>query len=299
MIFIKLIIILILLLCVIGAGIVAAMFFGVFGDDFEITKEELVIGSANSVVWDRNGAEIANLSKEQQRKIISLDEMADYLPKAYVAIEDKRFYDHDGVDWKRTLGAIGNTILKGGSSYGGSSITQQLVKNITGDKDSSGIAGIMRKVKEWTKAYQVERMISKQQILELYLNILFIGGQDIHGVELGAQYYFSKSAKDLDLAQCAFLAGINSSPNSYNPFDETKDQEKVKETIKKKSINSTKRNERSRIYWKRRRVQQSSSRSRSWASIHKRKRRKHNRLLISHRCSTKTNNKSSNERKKM
>ena len=175
------------------------MFFGVFGDDFEITKEELVIGSANSVVLDRNGAEIANLSKEQQRKIISLDEMADYLPKAYVAIEDKRFYDHDGVDWKRTLGAIGNTVLKGGSSYGGSSITQQLVKNITGDKDSSGIAGIMRKVKEWTKAYQVERMISKQQILELYLNILFIGGQDIHGVELGAQYYFSKSAKDLDL----------------------------------------------------------------------------------------------------
>ena len=200
MIFIKLIIILILLLCVIGAGIVAAMFFGVFGDDFEITKEDLVIGSANSVVLDRNGAEIANLSKEQQRKIISLDEMADYLPKAYVAIEDKRFYDHDGVDWKRTLGAIGNTVLKGGSSYGGSSITQQLVKNITGDKDSSGIAGIMRKVKEWTKAYQVERMISKQQILELYLNILFIGGQDIHGVELGAQYYFSKSAKDLDLA---------------------------------------------------------------------------------------------------
>ena len=80
------------------------MFFGVFGDDFEITKEDLVIGSANSVVLDRNGAEIANLSKEQQRKIISLDEMADYLPKAYVAIEDKRFYDHDGVDWKRTIG---------------------------------------------------------------------------------------------------------------------------------------------------------------------------------------------------
>ncbi len=224
--------------------------------------------------------------------------MADYLPKAYVAIEDKRFYDHDGVDWKRTLGAIGNTILKGGSSYGGSSITQQLVKNITGDKDSSGIAGIMRKVKEWTKAYQVERMISKQQILELYLNILFIGGQDIHGVELEHNTISAKVQKDLDLAQCAFLAGINSSPNSYNPFDETKDQEKSKRNNKeKKSINSTKRNERSRIYWKRRRVQQSSSRSRSWASIHKRKRRKHNRLLISHRCSTKTNNKSSNEKK--
>ncbi len=236
MVFLKICIIIALLLCVVGAGVVAAMFFGLFGDDFEISKDDLVIGSANSIVLDKNGNEIANLSKEQQRKIISLDDMSDYLPKAYIAIEDKRFYDHNGVDWKRTLGAIGNTLVRGGSSYGGSTITQQLVKNITGDKDSSGIAGIMRKVKEWAKAYQVERMISKQQILELYLNILFVGGQDIHGVELGAKYYFNKSAKDLDLAQCAFLAGINSSPNSYNPFDESKDQEKVKENIKKKVL---------------------------------------------------------------
>lgn len=236
MIFIRLIIILILLCCVVGAGIIAAMFFGLFGDDFEITKDELVIGTSNSVVLDRNGNELTDLSEEQQRKIITLDEMADYLPKAYIAIEDKRFYDHSGVDWKRTAGAILNTVLKGGSSYGGSTITQQLVKNITGEKESSGINGIMRKVKEWAKAYQVERMISKQQILELYLNILFVGGSDIHGVELGAQYYFNKSAKDLDLAECAFLAGINSSPNTYNPFDTTKDQEKVKELIKNKVL---------------------------------------------------------------
>ena len=236
MIFIRLVIILILLCCVIGAGIIAAMFFGLFGDDFEISKDELVIGTSNSVVLDRNGNELTDLSKEQQRKIITLDEMADYLPKAYIAIEDKRFYEHSGVDWKRTGGAILNTVLKGGSSYGGSTITQQLVKNITGEKDSSGISGIMRKVKEWAKAYQVERMISKQQILELYLNILFVGGSDIHGVELGAQYYFSKSAKDLDLAECAFLAGINSSPNTYNPFDTSKDQEKVKELIKNKVL---------------------------------------------------------------
>ena len=239
MITIKILIILFLLCCVIGAGIIAAMFFGLFGDDFQITKEELVIGTSNSVVLDKNGNEIANLSKEQQRKIITLDQMADYLPKAYVAIEDKRFYDHNGVDWKRTAGAIFNTIFTGGSSYGGSTITQQLVKNITDERESEGIAGILRKVREWAKAYQVERMISKQQILELYLNILFVGGRDIHGVELGAQYYFSKSAKDLDLAECAFLAGINSSPNSYNPFDTTdtpEEQEAKKEKIKNKVL---------------------------------------------------------------
>ena len=229
---IKIAIILFLLLCVIGAGIVAGMFFGLFGDEFEITKEELKIGAANSVVVDSNGAVIANLSGDEKRKIITLEDMADYLPKAYVAIEDERFYKHSGVDFKRTAGAIVNTIF-GNSTYGGSTITQQLVKNITKDDEASGLAGIFRKVKEWAKAYQVERMISKDQILELYLNILFVGSNNLHGVELGAEYYFNKSAKDLDLAECAFMAGINHSPNAYDPFDESKDNtEKIKNRTK-------------------------------------------------------------------
>lgn len=228
----KIMLVLFLLLCVIGAGIVAGMFFGLFGDEFEITKEELKIGAANSVVVDKNGAVIANLSGDEKRKIITLEDMAEYLPKAYIAIEDERYYKHSGVDFKRTAGAIVNTVL-GGSSYGGSTITQQLVKNITKDDEASGMEGILRKVKEWAKAYQVERMISKDQILELYLNILFVGSSNLHGVELGAEYYFNKSAKDLDLAECAFMAGINSSPNSYDPFDTSKDNtEKIKNKTK-------------------------------------------------------------------
>ncbi len=219
---IKIFIILILLLCVIGAGIVAGMFFGLFGNEFEITKDELKIGTSNTVVVDQNGAVIANLNGDEKRKVITLADMSNYLPKAYVAIEDERYYKHSGVDFKRTAGAIVHTVF-GGSSYGGSTITQQLVKNITKDDESSGIAGIFRKVKEWAKAYQVERMISKDQILELYLNILFVGSSNLHGVELGAEYYFNKSAKDLDLAECAFMAGINNSPNSYDPYDESKD----------------------------------------------------------------------------
>ena len=212
---IKIFIILILLLCVIGAGIVAGMFFGLFGNEFEITKDELKIGASNTVVVDQNGAVIANLNGDEKRKVITLADMSNYLPKAYVAIEDERYYKHSGVDFKRTAGAIVHTVF-GGSSYGGSTITQQLVKNITKDDESSGIAGIFRKVKEWAKAYQVERMISKDQILELYLNILFVGSSNLHGVELGAEYY-------LDLAECAFMAGINNSPNSYDPYDESKD----------------------------------------------------------------------------
>ena len=236
---IKILIIIFLLLCVIGAGVVAAIFFGLFGDDFEITKEDLKISASNSKVVDQSGNVIADLSGDEKRKIVTLDQMSDYLPKAYISIEDERFYKHDGVDFKRTGGAIIGKVL-GKSSYGGSTITQQLVKNITKDAETSGIEGIMRKVKEWAKAYQVERMISKEQILELYLNILYIGGEgNLHGVQLGAEYYFNKSAKDLDLAECSFLAGINSSPNYYNPYklyNENDTEEKRAERIKSKCL---------------------------------------------------------------
>jgi len=239
MMFIKIMIVLFLLLCVVGAGIIAGLFFGLFGDDFEISKDQLKIGAANSIVVNGNGEVVANLSGDEKRKVITLEEMSSYLPKAYVAIEDERFYKHSGVDFKRTAGAILNTIL-GDSSYGGSTITQQLVKNVTKDDQTQGMAGIFRKVKEWAKAYQVERMISKDQILELYLNILYVGGEgNLHGVELGAQYYFNKSAKDLDLAESAFLAGINSSPYYYNPYklsSETDTEEKRNDRIKSKTL---------------------------------------------------------------
>ncbi len=233
--FLKILLIIFLLICVVGAGIIAAMFFGLFGDEFEITKEELTAGSSNTVVVDSEGNEIASLNVKEQRKTISLSEMPQYLPKAYIAIEDKRFYSHSGVDLKRTTGAILGAVV-GNSSYGGSSITQQLVKNITNDKQRSGLAGVTRKLKEWTKAVQIERMISKDQILELYLNIIFVGGPELHGVELGSIYYFNKSAKDLDLAECAFLAGINHSPNAYNPYNENLNQEKVAKSTKERTL---------------------------------------------------------------
>ena len=233
--FFKILLVIFLLLCVIGAGIIAAMMFGLFGDEFEITKEELIVGNSNTIVLDKDGNEIANLSSDEKRKTISLSEMSPYLPKAYIAIEDKRFYSHSGVDMKRTAGAILG-VITGKSSYGGSSITQQLVKNITKDNARSGISGIVRKMKEWSKAVQVERMISKDQILELYLNIIFVGGNELHGVELASQYYFNKSAKDLDLAECAFLAGINNSPNAYSPYDTSLDQEKTANLRKERTL---------------------------------------------------------------
>ena len=228
--FFLIIIILLLLALIAGMWGFAGLLLGWYGnEDIQISKEDLQIKVSNSVIVDQNGTVLADLSGDEKRKIITLEDMADDLANAYIAIEDERFYEHSGVDFKRTAGAIANTLLNGNSSYGGSTITQQLVKNITNDNESTGIEGIKRKIREWQRAYQVERMISKEEILELYLNILFVGANNLHGVELGAEYYFNKSAKDLSLAECAFMAGINHSPNSYNPYSTTVDNsEKIK-----------------------------------------------------------------------
>ena len=231
---IKLFFVLILLVVVVAAGILIGMLYGGWGEEFKISEEELVIGGSNSLIVDINGEKLAELSGDENRKIIRLDQMPDNLKNAYIAIEDERFYSHQGVDFKRTAAAIFQYIIhRGSSSFGGSTITQQLVKNITKDDEKSGKEGVIRKVKEWAKAYQIERMISKEQILELYLNIIFVGGKTNNlGVEIGSEYYFNKSAQDLDLAECAYLAGINHSPNSYNPFGETDNSEKIKNRTK-------------------------------------------------------------------
>lgn len=233
---IKIGLVVLMLLIIIGAGVLVGTFFGVFGEELKISEEDLVIKFKNSSVYDKDGNEIATLSGGTKRKIVSMTDMNEYLPKAFVAIEDERYYTHRGVDLKRTLAATATFILHAGdSSFGGSTITQQLVKNITTDDEDSGLGGALRKVKEMSKAIQVEQYLSKDQILELYLNIIFMGGNDINGVALGSVYYFDKDVKDLSIAECAYLAGINHSPNGYNPFKEDaegKRQEKIKKRTK-------------------------------------------------------------------
>ena len=223
--FILIFFIICILLFLAGVGVFAAIFFS---DKWNITKEELVIKMQNSSIYNKDDKLLHDLKGEENRKIIPLGEMGEYIPKAYVAIEDERFYKHSGIDLYRTAGAIFTYITHGGkSSFGGSTITQQLVKNIMEDDDDS----IARKIREWSRAYKVEQMLSKSEILELYLNEIFMGGT-AYGVESGAQYYFSKSAKDLSLAESAFLAGINNSPNYYNPFGEEDNTELIETRTK-------------------------------------------------------------------
>ena len=219
----KKIILIILIIIILVCGIV----LGVSAHQWKKLAQEMM-NNEYSTVLDTEGNEIAKLGSERKNIDIAIDQIPDNLKNAYVSIEDERFYSHHGVDLKRTASAIASYIIHfGSSSYGGSTITQQLVKNLTGDSTDS----IFRKVKEWWQAWQLETCLDKDEILEGYLNIIYVG-PSIYGVEAGSRYYFNKSCSDLSLAECAFLAGINHSPNSYNPFTEEDNSEKIKKRTK-------------------------------------------------------------------
>ncbi len=149
------------------------------------------------------------------------------LVNAFVAIEDKRFHTHYGVDWKRTFGAVINTVIPIYSSrQGGSTITQQLVKNLTGDNDTSA----MRKVREIMRARYLESNYSKSTILECYLNTIPMG-HGLYGVEVAANYYFDKSVDELTLLECASLASITKAPSNYAPDDNPDANKTRRETV--------------------------------------------------------------------
>lgn len=148
-----------------------------------------------------------------------LNEIPVHLQNALIAIEDERFWEHDGVDWKRTAGAMVNLVVNrvfhiGNTEYGGSTITQQLIRVTTQNKDHS----IKRKVNEILAAVELERNEStKQQVLEAYLNNLPLTG-DLVGVGIGARYYFGKEVQELDLAESAVLVSITNNPSQYDPY---------------------------------------------------------------------------------
>ena len=177
-----------------------------------------------SVILDENKNVITTLGREKMHENITQNDITNNLKNAYIAIEDERYYKHHGVDIKRTSSAIFSYIIHfGSSSFGGSTITQQYVKNLTGNDSNS----INRKVGEWIKAFETEMCMSKDEILCSYLNIIYVG-PNVYGVQMGSKFYFNKDAKDLSLEECAFLAGLNHSPNSYNPFTEKDNSERIK-----------------------------------------------------------------------
>lgn len=166
--------------------------------------------------YDENGneVEIKRLAADENRIWVDYEEMSPYLIDAVVAVEDKRFYEHKGVDWQRTASSLLKDVLNlEGAGQGGSTITQQLIKNITGDDEVTW----ERKLREIFRALSIEEKYTKIDIIESYLNRIWFGGM-IYGVGAASAYYFDKEASELTVSEAAILAGMIRSPGSYNPY---------------------------------------------------------------------------------
>lgn len=158
---------------------------------------------------DGNEVEIARLHGEENREWVDLEDVCQDLQDAVVALEDKRFPNHKGVDWIRTIGVV----VEYSFSQGGSTITQQLIKNLTGENSVT----FVRKYKEIKNALALEQHFDKEEILEAYLNTIYLD-MGCYGIKTGAEYYFDKDVDELTLMECAILASITNAPRKYNPI---------------------------------------------------------------------------------
>ena len=160
-----------------------------------------------------NWKELTTLHGLENRIWVDYDRIPQYMEKALISIEDKRFYRHNGVDWYRTAGAFVNMFVGMKNTFGGSTITQQLIKNLTQQDDIT----VQRKLLEIFQALEFEKDHDKKEIIEWYLNAVYFG-EGCYGVQTAAQTYFGKDVSELSLAECAAIVGITNLPTYYDPF---------------------------------------------------------------------------------
>lgn len=180
----------------------------------DIADQERLMNRNNTgiVLTDKNGTTIYNTGRAQHRELVPLDTISDELEHAVVASEDKDFYKHDGFSVTGIFRSLFNNVSSGSITGGGSTITQQLAKNTLLSEQQT----ILRKYQELAISVAIEQRYSKDQILDMYLNSAYFGG-NVFGIEEAAKFYFNTSPKDLDLAQSAMLIGILPAPNAYSP----------------------------------------------------------------------------------
>lgn len=210
--------IIMLVLCLLVGGL-----FAYFRKDLDAIRPSEIAKNVKSTVntyVDRNGELLwEDKGAGNYKLVVDSKNMGTYIKQATVAIEDKEFYQHSGISISGLIRAAINNFL-GGRTQGGSTLTQQLIKQVffSTESDKRGINGIPRKIKEVILALEIERMYNKDQILTLYLNESPYGGRR-NGVESGAQTYFGKSSKDLSLPEAALIAAIPQNPSVYNPYN--------------------------------------------------------------------------------
>ncbi len=202
-----------------AAGLVAGGVYGIIQTAPLISADDLRITNLNSYVYDAEGNVIAELKKEENRVWINFDEIPPMLIDAYVAVEDKRFFEHEGIDYTRIANAglefIQHLFNPDVDISGGSTITQQLIKNLTKNTQVT----LTRKIGEQWQALNLEKNLTKNEILTYYLNVVPMG-HTFYGIETAAKGYYGKDVRDLSLAECASLAGITNWPTKYMPINE-------------------------------------------------------------------------------
>ena len=187
--------------------------------------DETLIPDAASQFYDINGNAIYTTLSEERRVPVTIDKIPKHVQRAFIAIEDNRFYEHGGIDYRGTARALLST-LSGHEVQGGSTITQQLAKNAFLTQGRS----IIRKIKEAFIAKELEHKYTKDEILTMYLNQIYFG-QGAYGIESASMYYFNKHVQNLDIAEAATLAAIPKSPNYFNPFENPQESKKRQELV--------------------------------------------------------------------
>ena len=207
------ILIVILVIAALAASVIAGAVVGFIDNSMDLIAEEYNLDFTSIIYYideeTNQPVEMDRIHRNENRVWVDIENIPENLTNAFIAIEDERFRDHKGVDLKRTFGAFLQWITGNKNSYGGSTITQQLIKNITGENDVSPT----RKIQEIVRAINLEKKMSKDQIIEMYMNTIYFGA-GCHGVQTAANYYFSKDVKDLTLEQCASLAGVVKAPTT-------------------------------------------------------------------------------------
>jgi penicillin-binding protein 1A len=202
------------LLLVVVAVLLAAQVVRAGGSDLTRLSDQQPVSEAQTTqIFATDGTVLAYLYGEQNRTVVSSDAIPPDLKSAIVAIEDQRFYQHNGVDYLGLMRALAANVEAGGVKQGASTITEQLVGNLYLDRQDTSIA---RKIREASLALQYEKKYSKDDILTQYLNTVYFGA-NAYGVQAAAQTYFGKDPKDLTLAESALLAGLPQAPTGYNP----------------------------------------------------------------------------------
>lgn len=191
----------------------AAISYAVISGGVELNKQKLTCVNSEVEIYDGQGELIKEVSLTNSGEGIKIEKLPEKTKEAFIAAEDKRFYSHGGIDFKRILAATFKNIKSGKFKEGASTITQQLIKNT----HLSGEKTIKRKLQEIRLSRQIEREYSKDEILEMYLNTIYFGHR-CFGIASAAYFYFGKSAEELDIAESATLAALVKSPNNYSPF---------------------------------------------------------------------------------